>query len=452
MLKYTGVELDLISDQDMYLMIESGIRGGVSSIMKRYSKANHKYLDYYNPNIPSQHIMYLDANNLYGWAMSEPQPHKNFRWMKEEELKNWGSKPCILEVDLKYSKELHDKHNEYPLAPERLWVNKVEKLVPNLNDKTKYVLHHENLKMYLEMGLKLTKIHRGITFEESCFMKSYIDLNTNMRTKGTTDFEKDFYKLMNNSVFGKTMENVRNRVNVKLVTNEKALNKLVKKPNYKRVSEFHENLVAVHMEKTTVKLDKPIYLGMSILDLSKTLMYRFHYEYVKPKWGDKAKLLFTDTDSLCYEIQTDDVYEDIKNDADKWYDTSNYDKDHPSGLYSGKNKKVIGYYKDECGEKFIIEFVGLKAKSYSIEMADGKTERKCKGVKKYVVRNHITHEDYKECLFSGESQHRPMNTIRSRKHNVGSERINKTALSADDDKRIVLEDGIRTLAIGHYKS
>ncbi len=362
MLKFTKIELELISDPDMYLMIEKGIRGGVSSIMKRYSKANHKYLKDYNPNIPSQHILYLDANNLYGWAMSKPLPHKNFKWMKEEELKSWESKPCILEVDLKYPKKLHDLHNEYPLAPEKLLVGKVEKLVPNLNDKTKYVLHHENLKFYLRQGLRLTKIHRGITFEEKDFMKKYIDLNTDMRTKGTTDFEKDFYKLMNNSVFGKTMENVRNRVDVKLVTNKKALNKLVKKANYKRVSEFHENLVAVHMEKTSVKLCKPIYLGMSILDLSRTLMYEFHYDYVKPKWGDKAKLLFTDTDSLCYEIQTDDVYKDIKNDADKWYDTSNYDKDHPSGLYSGKNKKVIGYFKDECGGKFITEFVGLKAK------------------------------------------------------------------------------------------
>ena len=387
MLKYTEIELDLLSDSDMYLMIKKGIRGGVSSIMKRYSKANHKYLKDYNPNIPSQHIMYLDANNLYGWVMSKPQPHKNFKWMKEEELKNWESKPCILEVDLKYPKELHDKHNEYPLAPERLLVGKVEKLVPNLNDKTKYVLHHENLKFYLRQGLRLTKIHRGVTFEEKDFMKKYIDLNTNMRKKGTTDFEKDFYKLMNNSVFGKTMENVRNRVNVKLVTNKKDLNKLVKKPNYKRVSEFHENLVAVHMEKTSVKLCKPIYLGMSILDLSKTLMYEFHYDYVKPKWGDKAKLLFTDTDSLCYEIQTDDVYKDIKNDADKWYDTSNYDKDHPSGLYSGKNKKVIGYYKDECGGKFITEFVGLKAKSYSYETSDGKVEKNVRELRNTSLRN-----------------------------------------------------------------
>ncbi len=191
---------------------------------------------------------------------------------------------------------------------------------------------------------------------------------------------------------------------------------------------------------------------MSILDLSKTLMYEFHYDYVKPKWGDKAKLLFTDTDSLCYEIETDDVYKDIKNDVDKWYDTSNYDKDHPSGLYSGKNKKVIGYFKDECGGKFITEFVGLKAKSYSFKTSDGKVEKKCKGVKKYVVSKHITHEDYKECLFTKISQLRTMNTIRSRKHEVGSERINKTALSADDDKRIIMEDGIHTMAYGHHKS
>ncbi len=449
MLKYTEAELDLISDSDMYLMIERGIRGGVSSIMKRYSKANHKYLDDYDPEKPSKHILYLDANNLYGWAMSKPQPYKKFRWMKEEELENWESKPCFLEVDLEYPEELHDLHNEYPLAPEKLTIGKVDKLVPNLNNKEKYVLHHENLKLYLSQGLKLTKIHRGIAFEEKDFMKPYIDLNTDMRTKGTTDFEKDFYKLMNNAVFGKTMENVRNRVNVKLVTNKKALNKLVQKPNYKRVSEFDENLVAVHMEKTTVK---PIYLGMSILDQSKTLMYRFHYDYVKPKWGDKAKLLFTDTDSLCYEIQTDDVYKDISENVSEWFDTSNYDKNHPSGIPAGKNKKVIGFYKDECGGIPVTEFVGLKPKSYSFETSDGKVEKKCKGVKKYVVKKHITHEDYKECLFTKVSQLRTMNTIRSRQHNVGSEKINKTALSADDDKRIILEDGIHTLAIGHYKS
>ena len=321
----------------------------------------------------------------------------------------------------------------------------MKKLVPNLNDKIKYVVHHENLKQYLELGLRLTKIHRGITFEEKDFMKPYIDLNTMLRTKGTTDFKKDFYKLMNNSVFGKTMENVRNRVNVKLVTNENDLSNLVKKSNYVRVNEFHENLVAVHMKKTTTKLYKPIYLGMSILDLSKTLMYKFHYNYVKPKWEDKSELLFTDTDSLCYKIQTEDAYEDISGDVNEWFDTSNYEKDHLSRIYTNKNKKALGFFKDECGGNDITEFVGLKPKSYSYETVSGEVEKKCKGLKKYVVKNNITIDDYKKCLFSKTPQLRTMNTIRSRKHNIGSEKINKTALSADDDKQIILEDGINTL-------
>ncbi len=194
----------------------------------------------------------------------------------------------------------------------------------------RYVLHHENLKLYTRLGIRITKTHRGITCVEEDFMKPYIDLNTEKRAKGTTDFKKDFYKLMNNAVFGKTMENVRNMINVKLVTNEKDLNKLVKKSNYKGVNIFHENLVAVHMEKSTVKLHKPIYLGMSILDLSKALMYKFHYDYMKPKYGNKLELLFTDTDNLCYEIETDDFHKDVSGDVPKWFDTSNYDKDHPS--------------------------------------------------------------------------------------------------------------------------
>ena len=258
MLKFTKIKLDLISDPDMYLMVERGIRGGISTIIKRYAKANNKHVKNYDENKTSVYIPYLDANNLYGWAMCKPLPVKDFPWMDEEDLSHWEDLPCILEVDLEYPKELHDLHNEYSLAPERLQINKVEKLVPNLNDKKSYVLHRKNLKLYLRLGLKLTKIHRGVTFAEQTFMKPYIDLNTELRKKGTTDFEKDFYKLMNNSVFGKTMENVRNRVNVKLVSSEKACGKLAKKPNFKSANIFHENLIAVHMEKTRVKFDKPI--------------------------------------------------------------------------------------------------------------------------------------------------------------------------------------------------
>ena len=213
-LKITKVRLELLTDYDILMMVEKGIRGGVSMISTRYGKANNPYMKEYDPDQPTKYISYLDANNLYGWAMCKPLPTDCFRFMCKEELKNWESQPCILEVDLEYPEHLHDLHNDYPLAPERVKVNDVEKLIPNLNDKTKYVIHHETLKLYLSLGLKLTKIHRGITFTECAWLKPYIDLNTDLRAKATNDFEKDFFKLMNNSVFGKTMENIRNRVDI----------------------------------------------------------------------------------------------------------------------------------------------------------------------------------------------------------------------------------------------
>ena len=448
-LKITKVELELLTDYDMLMMVEKGIRGGVSMISTRYGKANNPYMKDYDPDQPTKYISYLDANNLYGWAMCKPLPTKGFKWMTKEELKDWKSMPCILEVDLEYPEKLHDLHNDYPLAPERITVNKVEKLIPNLNDKTKYVIHHENLKLYLSLGLKLTKIHRGITFEESAWLKPYIDLNTNLRAKATNDFEKDFFKLMNNSVFGKTMENIRNRVDIRLVTRESQAKKLTCKPNYQHHTIFCENLTAVHMKKVSLKFNKPVYLGMSILDISKTLMYDFHYNYIKPKYGENAKLLFTDTDSLAYEIQTEDFYRDISSDVKEKFDTSNYPKDHPSGILTGVNKKVIGMFKDEASGKQIAEFVGLRAKLYSYRVEEEYEEKKCKGVKKAVIKKTITFNDYKNCLFDNKPAMRKMNVIRSHLHTMYTETVNKIALSPFDDKRLIQKDKIHTFAYGY---
>ena len=292
MLKKTKIELDLLHDPNMLLMIEKGIRGGISMISKRYAKANNKYMKDYSPQEEDVFIKYLDANNLYGWAMSQNMPYAGFKWMGKEDIKYWHKRSCILEVDLEYPKELHELHNEYPLAPEPLIVNKVEKLIPNLKDKEKYVVHHSTLKKYLSLGLKIKKIHRGILFLEKPWLAEYIDLNTQLRTKGTNDFEKDFFKLMNNSVFGKTMENIRNRQEIKLCNSEEQVKSLIGKPNYKRRTIFSENLVAVHMNLTELIFNKPIYVGMSILDLSKELMYDFHYNYIKKKYESKAELLF----------------------------------------------------------------------------------------------------------------------------------------------------------------
>ena len=208
-LKKTKIELKLLSDYDMLLMIKKGTRGGISMISNRYGVPNNVYMnEMYDKSKESTYIQYLNANNLYGWAMSKPLPTHGFEWMSESELENWKSMPCLLEVDLDYPENLHDTHSDYPLAPERMIINRVEKLVPNLNNKKNYVIHYENLKMYERLGLIPTKIHRGIKFEERPWLKEYIDLNTNLRTKAKSDFEKDFFKLMNNSVFRKTMENI----------------------------------------------------------------------------------------------------------------------------------------------------------------------------------------------------------------------------------------------------
>ena len=192
---------------------------------------------------------------------------------------------------------------------------------------------------------------------------------------------------------------------------------------------------------------------MCILALSKTFMYDFHYDYIKQKYGDKAKLLLTDTDGSMFEIQTEDFYKDISADVKQRFDTSNYPPDHPSGIPSGFNKKVLGMFKDEVGGKVIDEFIGLRAKLYSYKMVEGEESKKCKGVKKSVVKKSIAHEDYKKCLFTGKEQLRKMNVhvIRSYKHEVYTEEVNKIALCPDDDKRHILEDGVHTLALGHYR-
>ena len=173
--------------------------------------------------------------------MYNPLPVGSFEWISDSELSeawaeylvNWRNQPYILEIDLEYPKELHDLHNDYPLAPERLKIGGVEKLIPNLWDKKKYVVHHKTLKQYISIGLKVTKIHREIKFEESAWLESYIHMNTDLRTRAKNDFEKDFFRLMNNSIFGKTMENIRKRVDIRLINDRVKAEKLVVKPNFK---------------------------------------------------------------------------------------------------------------------------------------------------------------------------------------------------------------------------
>ena len=473
MLKMTGINIELLSDKDMYLFIEKGVRGGITHIAHRHAEANNKYMKIYDQLKLISYIMYLDANNLYGWAMSQPLPYGNFKWIETDRVLPKENGKCrIYKVDLEYPEELHDLHNDYPLAPEKIPVTdemlspycrnikdkfkikigNVNKLITNLSDKEEYVIYENTLHLYLKLGLKVKKIHSVLEFSEKPWLKKYIDFNTEKRKKAKNTFEKDFFKLMNNSVYGKTIENVRNHVDVKLETDRDHLLKLAAKPNYNGSTIINENLVAVRMKKHRVLLNKPIYIGMCILDLSKLLMYDFHYNFIKKKYGDLAKLLFGDTDSLCYQIFTDDVYEDFDCHRDL-FDNSDYNKD--SKYYFDTNKKVIGKMKDEAAGNIITSFVGLKSKMYSYleEKQDGdiKNNKKAKGITKTVTKKQLTHAHYLACLYNTTISKNKINVIRSNNHQLSTYEINKTSLSCYDDKRYILDDGIRSYAYGHYK-
>ena len=240
---------------------------------------------------------------------------------------------------------------------------------------------------------------------------------------------------MNNSVFGKTMENIRKHRDIKLVTTDKKRSKLVSEPNYHTINLISEDLSIIEIKKTKVKMNKPIYLGLSILEISKTLMYEFWYDYMKPKYNDNVKLCYMDTDSFIMNIKTNDFYKDVSNDVENWFDTSNYEVNRP--LPTGKYKKVIGLMKDELCGKIITEFVMVRPKTYSFLTYDGKEHKKAKGRKKCIIKKMIKFNDYKKCLLDDEVMLKSQQRFISKKHDVYTENINKIALSSNDDKRIV---------------
>ena len=314
--------------------------------------------------------------------MSQSLPTGGFTWVDINpaqlfELANRTDKGYLLEVDVSYPEELHDKQNDLPFMCEKMKINGIEKLIPNLRNKKNYVIHIQALAQALAHGLVLDKMHRAIEFDQSPWLKTYIDFNTALRTAATNDFEKDFFKLMNNSVFGKTMENIRKHRNIKLVMTEERYLAAVMRPNFKAGVLFGDNLMGCEMGKIKVVMNKPIYLGQAILDLSKMVMYEFHYDYMVPKYNCRLRLCYMDTDSLVYDIQTDDFYKDIANDVEDRFDTSGYAKDSRP-LPTGKNKKVIGLMKDELGDDVMTEFIAPRPKLYSYRVLDGPESKSVK--------------------------------------------------------------------------
>ena len=475
-LKHTKAKLGLITDPEAYLMLENNMRGGIATISQRYASGNNQYLDNFDPNKESRFITYLDANSLYATAQSEPLPTGNFRFLNDQEVSRFnvdsipsdGPTSYILECDIEYPAHLHDLHNDYPMAPEHLEVSRdmlspfavslidpvrpwrpMRKLVPNLFDKTKYVVHYRNLQLYTKHGLKVTKIHRILSFSQATWLKSWIDLCNRKRREATSDFHSDLAKLQGNATFGKTMEQVRHRVNIRLIADPDRLLKAVSSISFRQSEIINPELAMVRGARTQVKLNKPIAVGFCILEISKLIMYRFYYEVLKAKFAENCSLLFTDTDSLCCEVRTDDLLKDFGTILHE-LDTSNFDPTLPQ--FSQVNRRVLGKFKSETGSMAPGEFVGLRAKMYSLTVpkASSKSFLKAKEIQKNFVKKHARHHQFLNVLKNATTTHAKFRNFRSTNHIINTVEMNKLCLSAFDDKRYILNDGVHTLAYGHY--
>ena len=357
----------------------------------------------------------------------------------QKTIKNYNENDdygAIIKLDVDYPKKVHKLHSDLPFLPERITINKVDKLICSIENKRNYIVHIAALKEALDHGLILKNLHRVIKFKQEAWLKPYIDMNTDLRKESKNEFEKGFFKLMNNSVFGKTMENVRNHRDIKLVTSDKRRSILASEPNYHSTKYISKDLLIMEMKKVEVKMNKPIYLGQAILDISKTLMYEFWYDYIKPKYEEKARLCYMDTDSFVIHIKTEDFYKDTADDVDKWFDTSKYKKDDNKPLPIGINEGVLSKFKDELKGKIMTEFIALRVKTYAYLLNDDSEHKKAKGTKKCIIKRELTFKNYKDSQFNNEVVIKSQQRFRSDRHKVCTKEVNKIALNSNEDKRI----------------
>ena len=479
-LRTSNIQLECLSQMEMISFIEAGIRGGISVISKKHAKANNKFMGpKYDDRKISSYITYFDANGLYSAAMLSNLPYKNFKWVSKKEIKKFDIKSTskddkigyILEVDLVYNYQIHDMTKDYPLAPEKKVIpdsflsshsaelklelklakqnEKLAKLVPNLMDKNNYIVHYDSLRYYLEKGMILKKIHRILQFEQKAWLAPFVLGNMKRRQQAISPFKQLYFKTQLNACYGKLLESKRKRINLKIVTTEKNFDRLVAKPNFTGVRVFHENLAAITLQKENILLDRPIYAGFTILEISKIIMQKFYELFTQDLYKpEQVNLLMTDTDSLVFEIKnTDDIYSDLMQIID-YLDTSNYPEDHP--LYSTTNRLLAGKFKDVYPpENIITEFCGLKSKMYSLKTINSKTFMKAKGINKTGL-DAIKHKDYLNCLYDHSAPETTISNIRSFGHTIYNVQSKKSCLNAFDDKRYILENGVETLPFGHY--
>ena len=475
------------TEYDKLLFFQEQCRGGLSQISHRYAKANNEHCPWYDPSKPKSHIVYIDANSLYPTTMSKfPLPHSDFQWgdLKTYTLDyilnmdKYGDRGCTVKCDLEYPKELHDSHNEYPCAVENKQggfsplmeqiadaldykLPKNKKLIANLNDKKGYVLDYRCLQLYCSLGLKCTKIHQVMVYQQSFSMKSYVDDMAECRKNSSNEFEKTYYKLCMNSLYGKTVEDVRKYSSIKFCTDEKRGQKYINSFRCKGWNAISDDLLAVDQAKNQTTFNKPIFLETTLLDLSKYIMIDHHYNVIQKRYGDKAKLLFTDTDSLAYLIETDDVYADMVQDREH-YDFSAYSKD--SFMYSQQlegNTKKLGKFKDEQANDPIIEFCGRAPKEYSYLTASQSNVLKGKGVPSAILKKQCSHamavkmiRDSSDLTEQKDKKNFTHNvefrSFRTFDHTIYTEQCVKKGMSILDNKRYVCDDGITTLAWGHH--
>jgi hypothetical protein len=463
------VDLFTNKEQVLYKFVENMKRGGISTIMNRYAKVEETKEN----EEPTSKIDYVDATNLYGWAMMQELPTGNFRkwnalevsWFDMDMIRNYdihsNPKGFLIECDIEIPLHLHEKFRHYPLAAERLSIpynmlslfhqkrvseqdhdNKTPKLLLTLFNKKHYGAHILNLKLFLELGLIITRVHAVVEYSHSTWMKSFIEKNSLKRSLATTEFEKDLPKLKNNATYGKTIENKREHRMMEIVTTSEDFMKFSQLPQYDKHHIVSRNVVMMERKKTKVLLNRPVYIGVVVLELSKWLMYTFYYKVLFATFGSNLRLLMTDTDSLCYMITNcSNPMEKLKPFLKEWFDMSDYPKDSP--YYDATNKKKPGTMKFEFASseriRKCLEFVGCRAKMFSMYFEDQKDWKRAKGVKNNVLKNCIRHEDYRKALQQCESVGRKdMYSIRSHENRLYTIRVSKETIGVMDDKIYLL--------------
>ncbi len=462
MLKYTGAEIELISDQEMSNLLQSSIRGGLSFINKRLAVARPETKGEEDPRV----ILYVDANNLYGRAMVFPLPYRGFRWMTEDEIKefdlerdvtrNSGDNGYILEVDLRYPEHLHLEHSSFPLAPHSMNIDENDispyskealsavygkkkhsskKLVSTFRTRKNYVVHGLNLQLYQKLGLEILKIHRGITFQQVDFIRPYIEMCTKKRRSAPTESLKNMYKLLCNALYGKMIEGVFGRMDCKFnYTRDKAMDNS-SSPLYMGNVICDEDFSISFLRKKMVRMNQSWAVGFSILELSKLVMQELYYETIQPAFGKNGcTVLMSDTDSFLLEVRAASVDEAVSR-IEHVMDFSNYPKQHP--LYDCSRAKALGYLKNEVPNSLITHYVGLKSKTYMLLTEDGKKQVRAKGVKKSHQDN-IRFDQMMGCIESMKAHTVESHIIRSKDHVIRLIKGRQIAFSSFDDKRYLM--------------